>query len=183
MPMDEFEAERQELLGKVADAVAVAESLHAGNLQRIAEIEQLRDWRDSVTLALQRDGGARYADVPDHIRALVGTAKRYGELADAVIGPDRLSVEDRDFWTHEMSVKEANDLRQNDHLRALLNCYVTARRELRRISNTGRVELIHGLDTQSVERWQHIVGFCEEAGCRLNLLRAALPTELTDGCE
>jgi hypothetical protein len=183
MPMDEFEAERQELLGKLADAVAVAESLHAGNLQRMAEIEQLRDWRDSVTLALQRDGGARYADVPDHIRALVGTAKRYGELADAVIGPDRISVEDRDFWTHEMSVKEANNLRQNDHIRALSNCYVMARRELRRISNTGRVELIHGLDTQSVERWEHIVRFCEEAGCRLNLLRAALPTELTDGCE
>jgi DNA-binding phage protein len=73
--------------------------------------ESLRNWRATVTTALQREGGAHFADVPDHIRALVGTAKRYAELADAVVGPDRLSVEDRDFWTHEMTVHNARQAR------------------------------------------------------------------------
>jgi hypothetical protein len=75
------------------------------------ELDELRAWRINVTSALRREGGAFYKDVPDHIRALVGDSKRYAELADAVVGPDRLSVEDRDFWTHEMTVKEANDAR------------------------------------------------------------------------
>ena len=50
--------------------------------------------------------------------------------------------------------------------RALRNCYIMAKRELHRLSNTGRVELIHGLDSQAVERWQHVLRFCEEAGCK-----------------
>lgn len=78
-----------------------------------------------------------------------------------------------------MPAEQTVDLAQLQ--RALGNCYMTARRELRRLNNTGRVELIHGLDSQSVERWQHIVRFCEEAGCKSDILRAALPTELTDG--
>ena len=75
------------------------------------EVFRLREWRATVTTALQREGGAHFADVPDHIRALVGTAKRYAELANAVVGPDRLSVEDREFWTHEMTVRYARDAR------------------------------------------------------------------------
>lgn len=65
--------------------------------------------------------------------------------------------------------------------RALGNCYMTAKREKHRLNRTGRVEVIHGLDTTSVERWGHVMRFCEEAGCKSDILRATLPTELTDG--
>ena len=34
-------------------------------------VQKLKDWRDTVTLALQRPGGARFEDVPEHIKGLV----------------------------------------------------------------------------------------------------------------
>ncbi len=34
-------------------------------------VQKLKGWRDTVTLALQRPGGARFEDVPGHIKALV----------------------------------------------------------------------------------------------------------------
>ena len=36
-----------------------------------AQLRQAHDWRDNVTLALQRPGGARFEDVPEHIKGLV----------------------------------------------------------------------------------------------------------------
>jgi hypothetical protein len=37
-----------------------------------AEVKALEDWRADVTVALQRPGGALFADVPKHVRDLVG---------------------------------------------------------------------------------------------------------------
>lgn len=76
------------------------------------EIERLKVWRVDVTSALHRaeKGGTHYADVAKYIRDLV---RQYDELADAVAGPDRESIEDRDKWTHEALVEEADNLRDN----------------------------------------------------------------------
>lgn len=41
--------------------------------QRVAQLEA---WRDTVTLALQRPGGARFEDVPQHVRELVADHAR-----------------------------------------------------------------------------------------------------------
>ena len=61
-------------------------------------------------------------------------------------------------------------------LRALGNCYMMAKREIARILN-GKANC----DAQSLERWQHVQRFCEEAGCTSSILRAQVPTELTEG--
>ncbi len=57
---------------------------------------------------------------------------------------------------------------------ALTNVYTLARRGLRR-----SVKLD---DAQSADYWNHIIRLCEDAGCRSQgVLRASLPTEMTDG--
>ena len=56
------------------------------------------------------------------------------------------------------------------------NCYMLARRELRRLERMGCKA-----DSMSVERWQHVVRICEEAGAKSKgVLRATLPTEYTE---
>lgn len=62
-------------------------------------------------------------------------------------------------------------------LRALGNCYMMAKREQARILNTG-LRHTHAI---TLERWQHVLRFCEEAGCTSSILRAQVPTEITDG--
>lgn len=55
--MDDYES----LYHKLSDRYAALE----------AELDQLRDWRADVTVALQREGGAFFEDVPKHVKALV----------------------------------------------------------------------------------------------------------------
>jgi hypothetical protein len=62
--------------------------------------------------------------------------------------------------------------------RALGNCYMMAKREIARLLNKGEP---HGRDAVSLERWQHVKRFCEETGMKSSILRATLPTELTEG--
>lgn len=65
----------------------------------------------------------------------------------------------------------------NEHpalLKALGNCYTMARRELHRLRGESPPSMQR-------ERWEHIKRFCEETGLREQILRASLPTELTDG--
>jgi len=52
------------------------DSLQAQLAQRTAELEALRKWRDYVTVALQRPGGAFFEDVPKHIIDLVAELER-----------------------------------------------------------------------------------------------------------
>jgi len=61
-------------------------------------------------------------------------------------------------------------------LRALGNCYMMAKREIARIQN-GQSHT----DAASLARWQQVKRFCEDAGCTSSILRAQVPTELTDG--
>ena len=47
-------------------------------------VQKLKDWRDTVTLALQRPGGARFEDVPEHIKALVKEHATLRQLVEAL---------------------------------------------------------------------------------------------------
>jgi hypothetical protein len=48
------------------------------------ELDELRAWRINVTSALRREGGALYADVPEHIRELRRKMDRVTMLCQAV---------------------------------------------------------------------------------------------------
>lgn len=64
----------------------------------------------------------------------------------------------------------AATLRENERLtKALSDCYMLACRQLRRPNNL------------KPEDWQHIKRFCEETGLKPQILRAAVPTEITGG--
>ena len=65
---------------------------------------------------------------------------------------------------------------ERELLRALGNCYMMAKREIARILN-GKADC----DAMSLERWRHVQRFCEETGLKSSILRASLPTEITDG--
>lgn len=57
-------------------------------------VQKLKDWRDTVTLALQRPGGARFEDVPGHIKALVKEHDTLRQLVEALPVVDgRMDVE------------------------------------------------------------------------------------------
>lgn len=58
------------------------------------ELEALKVWRADVTVALQREGGAFYADVPNHIRALVAGSKQSAMLNEALLKECRWSIDD-----------------------------------------------------------------------------------------
>lgn len=59
---------------------------------------------------------------------------------------------------------------------AVSNCHTLARRELNRL----RPYVVP--DTLAIERWEHVLRICEKAGARSKgVLRASLPTEITDG--
>lgn len=120
MPMSEFESERQELLGqvselteKLANSLAVAEHLHAGNLERIklldswaelhADRNMLRKWRDDVTSACGRVGGLRFDGVASEIRRLKSA---YVSLSEAV-WPGCRSSEDIEAASPSALVKDA----------------------------------------------------------------------------
>ena len=60
--------------------------------------------------------------------------------------------------------------------KAVANCYMMAKREIARILN-GKAQV----DTLSLERWQHVLRFCEESGEKSSILRDGLPTEMTEG--
>ena len=62
-------------------------------------------------------------------------------------------------------------------VKALGNCYVMARRELQRLKR------LPSVDAVVIERWEHVKRFCEETGLRPQILRATLPTEITDGSD
>ncbi len=62
--------------------------------------------------------------------------------------------------------------------RALGNCYIMSRREIARILN--RSPMVKS-DQLTLERWQHVKRFCEETEQKSSILRATLPTEITDG--
>jgi len=47
-------------------------------------VQKLEGWRDTVTLALQRPGGARFEDVPGHIKALVKEHDTLRQLVEAL---------------------------------------------------------------------------------------------------
>ena len=47
-------------------------------------VQKLKDWRDTVTLALQRPGGARFEDVPEHIKGLVREHATLRQLVEAL---------------------------------------------------------------------------------------------------
>ena len=57
-------------------------------------VQKLKGWRDTVTLALQRPGGARFEDVPGHIKALVKEHDTLRQLVEALPVVDgRMDVE------------------------------------------------------------------------------------------
>ncbi len=59
---------------------------------------------------------------------------------------------------------------------AVSNCHTLARREL------NRLRPYVNPDTLAIERWEHVQRICEKAGATTKgVLRAALPTEITDG--
>ncbi len=62
--------------------------------------------------------------------------------------------------------------------RALSNCYMMSKREIARMLN--RSPMVKS-DQLTLERWQHVKRFCEETGQKSSILRATLPTEITDG--
>lgn len=65
---------------------------------------------------------------------------------------------------------------------ALGNCYMMAKRELHRLDRASLKGLAgKTYNSLAVEQWQHVLRFCEEAGCKSDILRATLPTEITDG--
>jgi hypothetical protein len=53
------------------------EALNARINVLIEELEALREWRARVTVALDRPGGAAFADVAQHIRQLVAEHRAY----------------------------------------------------------------------------------------------------------
>ena len=57
-------------------------------------VQKLKDWRDTVTLALQRPGGARFEDVPGHIKALVKEHDTLRQLVEALPVVDVESLAD-----------------------------------------------------------------------------------------
>ena len=73
-------------------------------------VQKLKDWRDTVTLALQRPGGARFEDVPEHIKALVkehATLRQLVEvhtkqLTELTIIPIGCSREQELRWTQSI---------------------------------------------------------------------------------
>ena len=58
------------------------------------ELELLKAWRADVTVALQREGGAFYQDVPNHIRALVAGHQQMAVLNEALFKDCRWSIDD-----------------------------------------------------------------------------------------
>ena len=56
------------------------------------DLTTLRQWRDNVTLALQRPGGARFEDVPEHIKALVRDHATLRQLVEALPHTDLCAV-------------------------------------------------------------------------------------------
>jgi len=65
---------------------------------------------------------------------------------------------------------------QDAERRAIGNCYMMAKREIARLLNSRDV-----IDEKSLERWQHVLRFCESVGCKSDILRWQIPTELTEG--
>lgn len=58
---------------------------------------------------------------------------------------------------------------------AVSNCHTLALREIRRLEKGGAL-------LQMIDRWKHVQRICEKAGARSKgVLRASLPTEITDG--
>ena len=58
-------------------------------------VQKLKGWRDTVTLALQRPGGARFEDVPGHIKALV---KEHDTLQQLVSALPVVDVQEVSVW-------------------------------------------------------------------------------------
>ena len=58
-------------------------------------VQKLKGWRDTVTLALQRPGGARFEDVPGHIKALV---KEHDTLRQLVSALPVVDVQEVSVW-------------------------------------------------------------------------------------
>lgn len=77
-------------------------NVRAGDIQRAIaavlaerdELEALKTWRVDVTVALQREGGAFYADVPNHIRSLVAGWKQMAVLNEALFKECRWALDD-----------------------------------------------------------------------------------------
>lgn len=100
-------------------------------------------------------------------------------IAGGKVGADQAGwLEDVAYWQAIVTQLSGSELQWT-----VDNIYMLARRELRRLNNTGRVEIIHGLDTQSVERWGHVVRLCEAVASKSDILRRSLPTEMTEGAE
>lgn len=103
----------QELQAKYADAVAIAENLHAANQERMrlldswaelhADRNALRKWRDDVTSACGRVGGMRFDGVADEVRRLKSA---YVSLSEAV-WPGCRSAEDVDAASPSALVRDA----------------------------------------------------------------------------
>lgn len=61
----------------------------------------------------------------------------------------------------------------------VVNCLVLARRRLKALRR--RVPL-DALVTQELEAWEHVQRICEQSGAKTaGVLRAAVPTEITEG--
>lgn len=65
--------------------------------------------------------------------------------------------------------------------RALGNCYMMSKREIARLLNRSPMDVGVKSDQLTLERWNHVKRFCEETGQKSSILRATLPTEITDG--
>lgn len=59
--------------------------------------------------------------------------------------------------------------------RAIGNCFMMAKRQI--------ASHLNGTSTpaKDLERWQHVLRFCETTGSKSDILRGQLPTEITEG--
>jgi hypothetical protein len=65
---------------------------------------------------------------------------------------------------------------------ALDNCYMLARRELKRLGQQMVSPTAPRPDPLTIERWEHVKRICEQAGLEPHgVLRRTFPTEITDG--
>ena len=87
------------------EQVEMANYAKDGQIETLqAVIVQLRDWRDQVALALTREGGARFEDVPGHVKAM---AEELAQLKTLV--EEAASAPGKDWLEWQLKLGKALD--------------------------------------------------------------------------
>lgn len=91
-----------------SEVARLAEKVYAAEVESeilLLRLKRVYEWRDAVTLALQREGGALYEDAPMHIREF----KERAERAEAAAGILACKVEELATKLREMRQGEPDD--------------------------------------------------------------------------